>query len=85
MQLQQGSPDSSPLYAAALLSCWGSRLRLFGDEAGDIGTEAIAMPFLQQDRVNRSAEKAAAHDRKGNPAERCVDHVLAKGVEPRLV
>src|SRR5215472_15334248 len=32
-----------PLASAALLSCWGSRLRLFGDEAGDIGSEAIAM------------------------------------------
>src|SRR5262249_52362105 len=42
-------------------------------------------PWQQQDRVNRSAEKAAAHDRKGNPAERCVDHVLVEGVEPRLV
>jgi hypothetical protein len=63
-----------------------STLWLFGDKAGDVGSDAIAVAFLQQpNRVNRSAEKAAPHHRKDNLAERGADDVLVKSVEPRLV
>jgi hypothetical protein len=45
---------------------WGSRLRLFGDEAGDIGSDAIAVALLQQhDRVNRAAEKSSCASSEG--------------------
>ena len=64
----------------------GSRLRLFGDEAGDIGRDAITAALLQQQkRVNRTAEKAAAHHREDNLAEWRVDNILVQGVQPRLV
>jgi len=41
------------------VQAWKIRPRLFGDEAGDIASELIAMTLLQQQkRVNRAAKKA---------------------------
>ena len=64
----------------------GSRPRLFGEEASDIGNDLTAMtPLRQQNRVGRSAEKTGTHHGKDNLAQRRVDDVLVEGVEPRLV
>jgi len=64
----------------------GSRPRLFGEEASDIGNDLTAMtPLRQQNRVGRSAEKAGAHHGKDNLAQRCIGDVLVEGVKPRLV
>jgi hypothetical protein len=60
-------------------SRWVSRLRLFHDEAGNIGSQLIAMTLLQQeDCVHRSAEKAAPHQGKDALAQRVsVTHLLS--------
>src|SRR5215469_12612674 len=64
----------------------GSRPRLFGEKANDIGSDLIAMtPLRQENRVSRSAEKTGTHHRKDKLAQRCVDEVLVEGVEPRFV
>ena len=64
----------------------GSRPRLFGEEANDIGSDLIALtPLRQEDRVSRSAEKTDPHHWKDNLAQRRVDDLLVEGVEPRLV
>jgi len=64
----------------------GSRPRLFGEEASDIGNDLIAMtPLRQQNRVSRSAEKTGAHRGKDNLAQRRIDDLLVEGVKPRFV
>jgi len=64
----------------------GSRPRLFGEEASDIGNDLIAMTALrQQNRVSRSAEKTGTHHGKDNLTQRRVDDVLVEGVEPRFI
>jgi hypothetical protein len=47
----------------------GSRPRLFGEEASDIGNDLIAMtPLRQQNRVSRATEKTGTHHGKDNLA-----------------
>ena len=61
-------------------------MRLFGNEAGDIGGDLIAMAFLQQQkRVNRVAKKTVSHQRKDKLVEWYVDGILVESVAPRLV
>jgi hypothetical protein len=63
-----------------------SRLRLFHDEASNIGSQLIAMTLLQQEnRVNRSAKKAGTHQGEDGLAQGGVDHTPVEGVEPGLV
>jgi hypothetical protein len=65
---------------------WISRLRLFKDEGGNIGSQLIAMTLLQQqNRVRRPTEKAVAHQGQDGLAERGVDGTLVEGVKPCLV
>jgi len=71
--------------AAGVRLC-GSRPRLFGEKASDIGNGLIAMtPLRQQNRVSRSAKKTGTHHGKDNLAQRRIDDVLVEGVEPCLV
>jgi hypothetical protein len=61
----------------AVRSRWVSRMRLFQDEAGNIGSQLISMTLLQQeDCAHRSVEKAAPHQRKDTLAHR-VTHLLS--------
>jgi len=63
-----------------------SRLRLFHEEAGNIGSQLVAMTRLQQqNRVHRSTKKADAHQGQDGLAQRGVSGALAEGVEPCLV
>jgi len=61
---------------------WESRLRLFPDEASNIGSQLVAMTLLQQEnRVHRSAKKAVAHQRKNDLVQPAVDNAPVEGVE----
>jgi hypothetical protein len=63
-----------------------SRLRLFRDEASNIGSELIAMtPLQQQNRVHRSAKKAVAHQGKDDLAQGTVADAPVEGVKPCIV
>jgi hypothetical protein len=74
-------PDQCRAYQA-----WGSRLRLFHDEASNIGSQLIATTLLQQKNgVHRSAKKAVAHQGKDDPAQGAADDAPVEGVEPCLV
>jgi hypothetical protein len=65
---------------------WVSRPRLFQDEAGNIGSQLIAITLLQQeDCVHRSAEKAAPNQRKDALAHRGVGDAFIERVKPSLV
>src|SRR6516225_687947 len=63
-----------------------SRLRLFQDEASNIGSQLIGMTLLQQeDRVNSSAKKAGTHQGEDGLAQGSVDDTPVEGMEPGLV
>jgi hypothetical protein len=62
---------------------WVSRPGLFQDEAGNIGSQLIAITLSQQqDCVHRSAEKAAPHHRKDTLAHRGVGDAFIERVKP---
>src|SRR6516225_9647917 len=84
----RGLAGSSSVGVTRLTPCkaLGSRPRLFGEEASDIGNDLIAMtPLRQQNRVSRSAEKTGTYHGKDNLAQRRIDDVLVEGVKPRFV
>jgi hypothetical protein len=69
------------IHVVSLNAACGSRPRPFGEEAGDIGNDLIAMtPLRQQNRVSRSTEKTGTHQGKDNLARRCADDVLVESV-----
>jgi hypothetical protein len=60
--------------------------RVQRDEAGNIGSQLIAITLLQQeDCVRRSAEKAAPHQGKYALPQSGVDDAFIERVEPSLV
>jgi hypothetical protein len=65
---------------------WDSRLRLFIYESRNIRSYMIATPLLQQEnRVDRSAKKAVAHQGKNDLAQGHVVDAPVERVQPCLV
>jgi len=62
------------------------RLWFILDELGNIGSELLGMTLLQQqNRVQRSAKKAVAHQREDDLVHGTLAHASVDGVKPRFV